>query len=271
MREVEEAAYKRIPLEILIHFAEFCEKNQIKYSLGYGTMLGAVRHKGFIPWDDDVDIVMRREEYERFRRLYKSERYPFVDLSIDKRHPVEIGKLYDANTVICTYGQKYRKYGLFVDIIPLDKVPEDARTRKNWLKRIKFWQKANHFVNTDKRDLGDSGKLSFRLMMAALLEHTPASALIHRRLESLFVKYRNSDSQTVGVPFFIFENRYEIRLFPLRLFEAFTEAEFEQRTFPMVAGYDEYLRICYGDYMQLPPEEDRVGRHTITAYYKDNS
>lgn len=262
MKEIEESGYKRIPLEILNHFADFCESRSIKYSLAYGTVLGAVRHKGYIPWDDDIDVFMIRSEYNRFRDIYYSERYPFVDLITDKHHPVEMGKLYDSSTVIRTYGMKYRKYGLFVDVIPVDNVPSDEDERRRWLQRINFFMKLNHIINSSERHSS-----RFRQIVSIVLRNLHISSMVHFKIEKLFCKYNNVKTELVGAPCFCKNNK--MKVYPSRIFNGYTKIEFEKKQFMVMSGYEEFLRICYKDYMKLPPENQRIGPHIITAFYKD--
>lgn len=269
MKELEKNAYKRIPLEILNNFADFCESHGLHYSLAYGTLLGAIRHKGFIPWDDDVDVFMMRDEYERFRELYYSDRYPFVDMMIDKNHPVEMGKLYDSNTVIYTYGHVRRKYGLFVDVIPVDNVPTDEDERRKWLSKIHTWSKLNQLLHLSTKDLKASNISVCKKVLYSFVGILPITSFVHHRLERLFCKYRDVDTELVGMPMFI-HNGNSIKTYPKRIFNSYTWIEFEKRQYMVMTGYEEFLRLAYGDYMQLPPEEQRVGHHDIIAYYKNH-
>lgn len=262
MREIEIEGYKSIPLDILKHFADFCDSHEISYYLAYGTLLGAIRHKGYIPWDDDIDVFMMRKDYELFRKLYQSERYPFVDLLLDKHHPVGMGKLYDSHTIIRTYDKIYRKYGLFVDIFPLDTVPCDDRERKRWIDNVRKYLRLNSILNSS---YGNDGKTGFFKRVASrILTRLPLSSLLHSHIEKLYTKYNNNDTGYVGVP--IFKNNLK---FPIQLFDSFQIVEFENYSFKVMSGFDEVLQLCYGDYMQLPPVEKRIGIHKITAFYKD--
>jgi len=271
MKELEKSAYKRIPLEILNHFADFCESHGLHYSLAYGTLLGAVRHKGFIPWDDDVDVLMMRDDYERFREIYTSERYPFVDMVVDKNHPVVMGKLYDSNTIIYTYGHIKRKYGLFIDIFPVDNVPMDEDERRKWLNKIHTWRKLNQLLHMSAKDLKDKNINACKKKLYYFVGKLPITSFVHHRIESLCCKYRDVDTELVGVPLFMFyyEGNKIREMYPKSIFNGYSCVEFENRQYMAMKGYEEFLVLAYGDYMKLPPEEQRVGPHNIIAYYKN--
>lgn len=265
MREIEKEGYKRIPFEILIHFADFCDKNNIRYSLAYGTLLGAIRHKGFIPWDDDIDVIMPRADYERFKTLYHSERYPFSDVTINKQHATGMGKIYDSQTFFY-FNKIKRSYGLFVDVFVVDNFPTNQRERLRWQKWTRFFKSLNSIKQADLKGVLHTRK-SFlgkaRILLYKLLP-IPIS-YIQKKLSLLSQKYDATPTGLVGITMSC-DNPFDT--YPANFFEEYVDVEFEGRTFKAIRQYDKWLQICYGDYMQLPPVEKRVGRHHITAYYK---
>lgn len=151
MKELTLKDKQEIMLDIMLDIDKFCRENNIRYSLAYGTMLGAVRHKGFIPWDDDLDIFMLREDFERFIKTYPGERYHVLYNTRNENEFLATGyaKVHDPSTVI--KGEKtHTKYGVFVDIFPLDPVPADPEEQKRYIKRHKsLHNRLHHRQQTD--------------------------------------------------------------------------------------------------------------------------
>ena len=267
MREIEKEAYKRIPFEILIHFADFCEKNNIRYSLAYGTLLGAIRHKGFIPWDDDIDVIMPRADYERFKTLYHSERYPFSDMTINKHHATAMGKVYDSQTFFYFHKIK-RSYGLFIDVFAVDNFPANVKERLRWQKWTRFLISLNIVKQADMKGVLYTRKSFLGKARILLYKLLPIpKTFVQKRISILSQKYDASPTGLVGITMSC-DNPFDT--YPANFFEEYVDVEFEGRSFKAIRQYDKWLRICYGDYMQLPPVEKRVGRHHITAYYKNH-
>ena len=265
-KEIEEEAYKRIPLEILLHITDFCEKNDIRYSLAYGTLLGAIRHQGFIPWDDDIDIIMPRKDYERFKKLYHSERYPFSDLTINPNHPTGMGKVYDTQTFFYYRKTIRRSYGLFVDVFAVDNFPSNKEERLKWQKQIKKLIAINTIKNTDIYSIFCSKKNWNSLFKKLLLRLYPLpKKSIQKRISQLMQKYDGQKTESVGITMSV-DNPYDT--YPSNLFEEYITVSFENHHFKAIKQYDLWLKVCYGDYMQLPPVEKRQGKHSIIAYYR---
>ncbi|MBQ6087127.1 MAG: LicD family protein [Bacteroidales bacterium] len=266
MKEISQEDYKRIPFEILKDVAGFCRINGIRYSLAYGTLLGAVRHKGFIPWDDDIDIIMPRNDFDRFRETYNSDRFVFSDLSTNKDHPTGMAKVYDPKTFFFYKQTIKRSYGLFIDVFVVDRVPEDSSAFIPWMKRIKRLMSINTAKNTGILNVFRSEKGLFRILkrLAIILIPVPRR-VIQKKICQLQTKYRNDNSDSVCITVSV-DNPYDI--YPSSLFEEYASVEFEGMSFSAIKDYDKWLSVCYGDYMQMPPEEKQVSKHSIVAYYK---
>jgi len=265
-KEIEKEAYKRIPLSILEHVAGFCEKNDIRYSLAYGTLLGAIRHKGFIPWDDDIDIIMPRKDYERFKELYHSERFPFSDLSFNTNHPTGMGKVYDTQTFFFYRKTVKRSYGLFIDVFAVDNFPTNLEERVLWQKKIKRLIYFNTIKNTSLSSLILSKTNWVRVIKQIIIKLYPIpKRFIQTKISRLMQQYDGQFTGLVGITMSV-DNPYDT--YPSNLFEEFIDVEFEGLTFRAIRHYDTWLRVCYGNYMELPPLEKQVGKHDIIAYYK---
>ena len=265
LKEIEKEAYKRIPFEILLYVADFCEKNQIRYSLAYGTLLGAIRHKGFIPWDDDIDIIMPRSDFERFKSLYHSDRYPLSDISINENHATAMAKVYDSKTVFHNKWMK-RDYGLFIDVFVVDNFPSEEIERIKWQKRIRNLITINNMKNICLSDILHSNLSFLSIMKKLLLKALPVRKKnIQKEIVELSQKYNKLNTKFVGITMSQ-DNPFD--LYPSDFFEKYIDIEFENHSFKAIRQYDTWLRICYGDYMQLPPVEKRVGKHGIKAFYK---
>ena len=268
MKKVEEGAYKRIPFEILSHVTDFCENNDIRYSLYHGTLLGAIRHKGYIPWDDDIDIVMPRKDYEKFRKDYNSDKYPLIDLLSDDHYPIGVSKVYDPKTFYYFHNIFKRDIGLFIDVFVLDNVPDCIRTRNKWLRKILWLKRLNTWKNTKLHEFLQSSinwKWKVVIVLSRLLPIS--SHFLHIKIDALMRKYESTECNFIGCPIDI-RSHNNAFVCPKSYFEDYVKIDFENNKFMATSHYDEVLQILYGDYMRLPPEHERVGKHGLTAYYK---
>ena len=261
MREVTRDECKRLQLNILINVAKFCEDHDIKYSLAYGTLIGAIRHKGFIPWDDDIDIIMMRKEYERFVALYKDDKYKLIrgenmnnhlhvvvsDMSTTLRFPNSL-----ANT-------KFYKGGVWVDIFPIDRVPDNPHKYVKLMKKIWLFMRLQRI-----------GEIKYpNSMLAVRLAHPliwPFRNIFGTIGKKIMYHSNNRISRTVA-NLSLWYLHYPS--FPLSYMNEYVDVEFEQNSFKAMKEYDGFLRGVYGDYMQLPPENERVPRHSYIAYWRD--
>lgn len=259
---------KQIQLDVLKNIDSFCREHSIDYSLAFGTLIGAVRHRGYIPWDDDIDIMMTRENYEKFRAVYQSDRYPLADLKNDLTHPVSMGKIFDSQTYFLYKGTIKRKYGLFVDVFPMDNVPDQYEERKEWIKKTGKYIAFNSFKNNGFSYLwGFSSPV--KIAAGCVVKLLFSRRFIHDRLERLYKRYADTECSFVGVPAVMAMSEKSIKkVFPKAIFDEYQTIEFEGNQFRCIKDYDQFLSIYYGNYKELPPEEERVGKHGIIAYFR---
>lgn len=247
---------KRISLEIMDEIHKFCVENNIRYTLFSGTLLGCVRHGGFIPWDDDIDIAMPRDDYERFAKTFKSTRCCFTDYRNAKWHYLPWGKVSDYNTFkIEPVHVKKESLGVDVDIYPCDFIEfkEQGYTLKKKLKKIDL--KRGH---------------SIRLYDKNIIKNF--LTLFYRRKHSYYCKLENllSCKYNNGCKKYIFRNNSFSKsddIYPIDLFDKRTLAKFENRLYFVSDKYDEILKIRYGDYMVLPAESERKTHHLSKIYF----
>lgn len=250
----------RVETEILVEVDKFCRKYDIPYSLYCGTLLGAVRHKGFIPWDDDVDICMLRRDYERFIRLWSEQKTEKYILQCKENDPktsnsfVKIRK--DHTTFMQTGIDENADYhtGIFIDIFPLDRYPAKRiqQIRFNWnLMRLLLYTrefappKANPVV-----------KAISKLMLMGT--STEKRKQMRERLYAQITQYNADKSLKLVSANTLNGIRYPL---PAELPESYTELEFETYTFRCYSDYDQMLSTWYGDYMKLPPESEQNWTH----------
>lgn len=255
MIQLTEAQLKRlhaIQLELLLEVKRICKKHGLMYSLIGGSLLGAVRHQGFIPWDDDADVGMLREDYEKFRVVCEqeldSDKYYFQDDRNIEGYRWGYGKLRKKNTLFLRENQEHLNFGqeVFIDIFPLDFAPDNMLLRighmfRCFCVRKMLWSPVGAVVerNVVKKSI------------YMLLSTIPKQKIYER-----YYKYINSRKPTGTVRLNLFPTKKPYG-FPLSFFQNLIEVTFEGETFLGSREYDQYLKIKYGDYMKLPPESQR--------------
>ncbi|MBE7081788.1 MAG: LicD family protein [Clostridiales bacterium] len=249
-----------VELDILKVVDSFCKKHNIKYSLYAGTLLGAVRHGGFIPWDDDIDILMERNEYDRFLTLWQSEGVAGYTMQATNNPNYEIinhTKIRKDGTILASKEemQTDTHHGIWLDVFAFDKIPTDKRKRKKFLFKAKL-----RFVYTRGYPYEKGGKFLKLLSKILLIPPRKMQLKIRNRLERQIIdKYKDLktdyDYICMGCP-------NDLKYFYKKeLIENYTTILFEGIEVSTNANYDEILRFKYGDYMKLPPEEERVCTH----------
>ena len=252
-------------LEILLYFKDFCQEHNLMFYLCGGCCIGAIRHKGFIPWDDDVDVFMPREDYDKLENLWlqyaDNERYSYCRTNKKESFETMLTQISDNYTTFIKTNLKDFdiNHGIKLEIIPLDGVPNSKIKRKIQM----MWAILFCLFN---RQFPPQNKGKFANFIGKFLLSIFRTKHIRYKLwtfaEKQMTKYPiNSETQYVTelcVTYKYMKNQY-----PKEFFEKAIYREFEGHKMPIPVGYDGYLHMAFGNYMELPPEKERVPKHDV--------
>lgn len=250
---------------MMCDFDDFCKENNIRYFLAGGTCLGAVRHKGFIPWDDDADIIMPRPDYERLLRLFPrafSHRYGLESLKTNKKWHRQTSRIWDKNTVVEAKKFKEETIGVFIDIIPIDGMPDHRLAQEFLYFRLKL---LNIIRNTIIRN-GFWENERFRLLkrLLSLFTGKMSARKIAVRMDRIATVHSFERSKYVGAVLSLRYYNHETMV--KNMMDKAVYLPFEGRSFPVPLGYDTYLRNLYGDYMSVPKGAEEKGYTHLEGY-----
>ena len=261
MKEISAEELKAVQLGILNTVADYCKKHNITYYLAYGTLIGAIRHNGFIPWDDDIDIVMPRPDYEKFIRSFNNDfsTIQVVSIHSDPNYGFPFAKVHDTRT--CLNETKYKQdiFGVFIDVFPIDSVKSKYQ--------IYIIRLLNKFVHTKKANYSQrslSKKIINFIGKIVLLPFSTHNIL--KTIDSYSQKHSYGSTPYAGS---ICDTVVgERAMIDIEVFKEAIQHEFEGKYYNIPIGYDKWLRRIYGDYMQLPPIEKRKTDHVFIAWWK---
>lgn len=260
-------------LPILKEVKRVCEKLEIPYFLCAGSCLGAVRHQGFIPWDDDIDIGMLREDYERFLREARGElQYPFMLIdNMDVPHYyVNHAKVFKDNTASVNREVSHLKihHGFYLDIFPFDKMSEKEE-EQNRLYEDKTRMRGQ--IVAMRHPTAYSGKNPIKKWLANpgyYKAKFKSARKAFRDGDAILTRFRHTDTNLVADITAPYRKRL---IYNLSDIVPYGEATFEGETYPVPGNTDAYLSVMYGDYMQLPPEDKRYVKHDIIFYSSEEN
>lgn len=257
------AKIHKVSLYILLAFDKVCRENDLTYFLDSGTALGAVRHGGFIPWDDDVDVGMPRKDYERFLQIAHEklpEEFFLQTRETDPAYKRNAVKLRLKGTVFQEYDSlPYKENGFFIDIFPFDNVPRNRCTAKI---NIVILGMIHHFIYSYWNP--KKSKVKFRSIVRKCIEKIPESAIeyFNRHYIKYCRKYEKIDTGFMTCHYWgMTYSRLNTYIFETKKILPTKEICFESHTVRIVQDADYYLSTMYGDYMKLPPEAARRGHH----------
>lgn len=254
---------KSIQLDLLDIIDMFCRKYDIKYSLGYGSLIGAIRHKGFIPWDDDIDVFMLRTEYEKLLDILRQQtEYPFLtvlDSSLNEYY-YPFAKIID-NRTIAKMEDNTTPHGIWVDVFPLDNLPNASLKCKSLQKRCLLYRAVVISMTTDFTGVHSIKKILSKKVLSMYAAVVGKKAFLKKYIK-LQKKNNSQNSDYVGNLFTPYKNE----CYPRDWFNEYQDVEFEGKTYKAISQYDKYLTLVYGDYMTVPPKNKRKDHH-ITAMW----
>ena len=254
---------KKYQLDILDTVAEFCNENDIKYWITGGTLLGAVRHKGYIPWDDDIDICMMRDDYEKFAEKFEgySDRY--------KLYKREFGKIIDTNTVLYEPDESGRKLCVNIDVFVNDNTPNDEQLI-NKIYDTRDYYRRKLIDREQSKNRRVTGVHSMWMYICGIFSRLIPEKYYFKKLEENAKSFREQETGYIAdfCGYYYGQPRIAVKK---ELFGETVMLDFEEKKYSAPQGYDEWLTALYGDYMQLPPPEKRVSHHTFKAYKLEDS
>ncbi len=263
------AERKQIALDIVKCLHQVCQENDIRYYMAYGTLLGAVRHKGFIPWDDDLDVYMPRKDLEKFMAAMEQQSGPYKILFYTNtpNYGYSFPKMIDTRTTLIDtkQGNSYEEIGVFVDIFPLDGA---CGTREEGYRRYRLLRILKRMVFLSRRKFRMESFLKTVLFAAPWLVCKAIGANNINRLFHRLCACRDSDRDAYVTSY---SDDIGMRgIFPREVFGQGLELPFEDAMLTAPEQYAAYLERTYGDYMTPPPEDQRIPPHTVSAWWNTN-
>lgn len=274
MKEMTIKDVQKVSLDILKDVHIFCVKNNIKYSLCGGSLIGAIRHTGFVPWDDDIDIIMPRPDYERFIFSYKSANgFKLFSPELDDDIPVRIRmtKVCEMEKTVMEngpYAWTDAITGIGIDVIPAEGAPDTQKEAQRQIAGLTMYAHLISLYRTKFASLKEMRKYASIIDKLKFLAKKVISLFVRNDIVNDFIRYQkrydyNSSSYFCG-GFTYGIGEWQSK----KLFDTLVLHAFEDTMIYVFKDYDKYLRNLFGDYMELPPENKRVSHHFYRYYWK---
>lgn len=271
MKELTDKELRTLQLEMTSYIDGICRENEIEYSLGGGSLLGAIRHKGYIPWDDDIDLILTRANYEKLLSVLMEncpEHYSLIYYQVRPTY-LPFAKLYDNRTYFTSKLDNLNKgTGVFVDLFPIDVMPENAEERDEFKKEI---QQSAIKLASSAPGLVYASASKWYYFLGKMILWFPRHLVNMgknkknaQEVDQQMQKYNATDEQLVGYVY----SGYKTEYFKREIFDSYEDVVFEDYTFRKIKNHDGYLSMLYGDYMTLPPENKRVNHSYYHWYWK---
>ena len=271
MRELSNAELKKVMLDALLVVNDFCRKNGIEYFLEGGTSIGAVRHKGYIPWDDDIDIAMTRPNYERFIHSFGGycDHLSLFAPELDENYYASYANVCDNRTLLLEDMFDHRGYdiGVKIDIFPIDGCEDDLQVCKRWHILVRLLANVLSRRNRNMRYVWQHNKWNFLTCSIVRLSTglIKFSTIMHWLLNIV----KRCDYAKANYAYHASLPYKKVTRCPKQVWEEYIDMDFEGYKVRNLKDFDTHLRTIFGDYMQLPPESEQVAHHGFTAYWKD--
>lgn len=258
---------KKIQYQILCHVKHVCDENNLKYYLYAGTMIGAARHNGFIPWDDDIDLMMPRTDMIKLTELLRDgETYRSFSYWLNDDYYFPFVKISDTRTEIKELNARQIKgLGANIDIFPIDFFPDSEEERDKIVKKCLRYRKMISFAINDPEPFSLNPKQAAKCVIFAVARMLSWKRPLKKLVNMAEKASSAANPKYAGVMVWGYGTK---EIVPVEVFSDTTEMLFEQEMFKCPIGYDEHLRSMYGDYMKLPPESKRVTHHSYDVYLK---
>ena len=262
---------KKIQINLLDVFHEYCVEHNLRYFITYGTLIGTIRHKGYIPWDDDIDVMMPRNDYEvlinNFNKDSKTKDIRVISHKNDTEYYLSFAKLVNTATVMKEEVNSSYQIGVYIDIFPLDNIGDDYKSATKLMRRAFRYNEIMALKNLTIRS-GRSWYKNAILRAGRIVSGSISRQALIEKINSFGIKKDDASfTKYVGTVTGISAGD-ESRVFEAKWFSTTVKGTFEGKEYYIPSGYDAFLRKLYGDYMQLPPKEQQVSHHVFEAWYK---
>ncbi len=260
---------KELQLEILKELKRICDGNNLTYFLGGGTLLGAVRHKGYIPWDDDIDIMMPRKDYDKLLKIFNNEcdkKYKLLYHMNTNDYYYPFGKIVHKQTKLIEENYRdIKEMGIFIDVFPIDFLPNNEKEVKKIFSRYKKMYKivimyqANDIVKATENKV----KLLLKRIILPVMCKFKLHTKILTKIDKMVKQYKDTDIVAC-----VTGRYFEKEVMNKSYIKEFTTVKFEDEEYKIPIGYDEYLKKHYGNYMELPPKDKQISNHDFSVYWR---